>query len=136
MVVAEIVALATALTLRKNNKITLRKRVQRVLDLDSFLNIKKILLKNLLISTINYKYLYQILKNNESNIMELRVGSGLPNIQKKSINEYRINVSMTLEEQQKIADFLFSIDDKIEKLSSKLEELKEFKKGLLQQMFV
>ena len=85
---------------------------------------------------INYKYLYQILKNNESNIMELRVGSGLPNIQKKSINEYRINVSMTLEEQQKIADFLFSIDDKIEKLSSKLEELKEFKKGLLQQMFV
>ena len=85
---------------------------------------------------INYKYLYQILKNNESNIMELRVGSGLPNIQKKSINEYRINVSMTLEEQQKIADFLSSIDDKIEKLSSKLEELKEFKKGLLQQMFI
>jgi hypothetical protein len=54
VVVAEIVALATALTLRKNNKITLRKRVQRVLDLDSFLNITKILLKNLLISSINY----------------------------------------------------------------------------------
>ena len=85
---------------------------------------------------INYKYLYQILKNNESNIMELRVGSGLPNIQKKSINEYRINVSMTLEEQQKIADFLSSIDNKIEKLSHKLRELKDFKKGLLQQMFV
>ena len=41
-----------------------------------------------------------------------------------------------LEEQQKIADFLSSIDTKIEKISDELENLKEFKKGLLQQMFV
>ena len=40
------------------------------------------------------------------------------------------------EEQQKIADFLSAIDTKIEKISDKLENLKEFKKGLLQQMFV
>lgn len=41
-----------------------------------------------------------------------------------------------LEEQQKIADFLSSIDNKIDNLTAKLEDLKEFKKGLLQQMFV
>ena len=41
-----------------------------------------------------------------------------------------------LEEQQKIADFLSIIDTKIEKISDELENLKEFKKGLLQQMFV
>ena len=41
-----------------------------------------------------------------------------------------------LEEQQKIADFLSAIDTKIEKISDELENLKEFKKGLLQQMFV
>lgn len=41
-----------------------------------------------------------------------------------------------LEEQQKIADFLSSIDNKIEKIADELENLKEFKKGLLQQMFV
>ena len=41
-----------------------------------------------------------------------------------------------LEEQQKIAEFLSSIDNKIEKISDELENLKEFKKGLLQQMFV
>ncbi|WP_294703229.1 restriction endonuclease subunit S [uncultured Fusobacterium sp.] len=40
------------------------------------------------------------------------------------------------EEQQKIADFLSSIDNKIESIEKELEELKEFKKGLLQQMFV
>lgn len=40
------------------------------------------------------------------------------------------------EEQQKIADFLSSIDSKIESIEKELEELKEFKRGLLQQMFV
>lgn len=85
---------------------------------------------------INYKYLYQVLKSNEANIMDLRVGSGLPNIQKKSISEYKIKVSKSLEEQEKIANFLSSIDNKIENLVTELEDLKEFKKGLLQQMFV
>ena len=41
-----------------------------------------------------------------------------------------------LEEQQKIANFLSSIDEKIDNLATELENLKEFKKGLLQQMFV
>ena len=85
---------------------------------------------------INYKYLYQLLKCNEVNIMDLRVGSGLPNIQKSAINNYKINISTTLEEQQKIADFLSSIDSKIESIEKELERLKEFKRGLLQQMFV
>lgn len=41
-----------------------------------------------------------------------------------------------LEEQEKIADFLSSIDNKIESIEKELEGLKEFKRGLLQQMFV
>jgi len=39
-------------------------------------------------------------------------------------------------EQQKIASFLLSIDKKIEITSTQLEKTREFKKGLLQQMFV
>lgn len=42
----------------------------------------------------------------------------------------------TLQEQEKIADFLFRIDGKIEKVSDELEKVEEFKKGLLQGMFV
>ena len=41
-----------------------------------------------------------------------------------------------LEEQQKIADFLSSFDEKIDVEKNTLEHLKELKKGLLQQMFV
>ncbi|KZX10753.1 type I restriction modification DNA specificity domain protein [Methanobrevibacter curvatus] len=41
----------------------------------------------------------------------------------------------SLKEQTKIATFLTKIDDKIEKIAIELENTKEFKKGLLQQMF-
>lgn len=40
------------------------------------------------------------------------------------------------EEQQKIADFLSAIDQKITLTTQQLEKAKEFKKGLLQRMFV
>jgi len=42
----------------------------------------------------------------------------------------------TLEEQTKIANFLTAIDDKITNVKSQLEAAKEYKQGLLQQMFV
>ncbi|MFC4892244.1 restriction endonuclease subunit S [Pseudofrancisella aestuarii] len=41
-----------------------------------------------------------------------------------------------LEEQTKIASFLSAIDSKVEQVTKQLEHTKEFKKGLLQQMFV
>ena len=49
--------------------------------------------------------------------------------------EIKIGVPF-LEEQQKIADFLSSFDEKIDAEKETLEHLKELKKGLLQQMFV
>jgi len=42
----------------------------------------------------------------------------------------------SIPEQQKIADFLSSIDKSIDKLSSQIDESLQFKKGLLQKMFV
>lgn len=88
-----------------------------------------------IISLINEYYLYQYLKYNQYNIMRLRVGTGLPNIQQKDLNRFIIELPC-LEEQKKIADFLSSFDEKIDAEKETLEHLKELKKGLLQQMFV
>ena len=41
-----------------------------------------------------------------------------------------------LEEQIRIANFLSAIDQKIDVVSKQIEQAKQWKKGLLQQMFV
>ena len=42
----------------------------------------------------------------------------------------------SIPEQQKIADFLSGIDEKIEKVNEELVKIEKFKKGLLPWMFV
>lgn len=51
------------------------------------------------------------------------------------IKKLEINLPF-ITEQEKIADFLSGIDEKIEKISLELESVEKFKKGLLQSMFV
>jgi type I restriction enzyme S subunit len=84
----------------------------------------------------NTDYLFQLLKSNEIEIMRLRVGSGLPNIQKKDILVFEINYSKSIIEQTKIANFLSAIDDKISHCGVQIEKMEGWKKGLLQGMFV
>ena len=81
------------------------------------------------------KFLYQYLKYHQEQIMNLRVGSGLPNIQKSTLSSFKIH-KPCLEEQKKIASFLSAIDARIDVVSKQIEQSKVFKKGLLQQMFV
>lgn len=55
-----------------------------------------------------------------------------------SLNELK-NIKLPIPsepEQKKIADFLSAIDDKINLVNQQLENTKEYKKGLLQQMFI
>ena len=82
---------------------------------------------------IDKNFLYQYLKYKQDDIMKLRVGSGLPNIQKNTIENFYI-VEPLLKEQQKIAEVLTACDDEINLLNLKLEILKKQKQGLMQKL--
>ena len=60
---------------------------------------------------------------------------GLLNVSKRYFFQLKIPVPHP-NEQQKIADFLTSLDDKIKLMERKLQQAERFKKGLLQQMFI
>ncbi len=86
-------------------------------------------------SKIDLYYLYSYLKFIEPSIMRLRVGSGLPNIQKGDIENIKVK-TLPINEQIKIRNVLRIIDKKISTLKVQKEHFEVFKKGLLQQMFV
>jgi type I restriction enzyme S subunit len=61
--------------------------------------------------------------------------SGVPSLSKSTIEKLKLDIPC-LQEQQKIANFLSSIDTKIESTSQQINQTQSFKKGLLQQLFV
>lgn len=89
---------------------------------------------NNIASNINEKYLYYILKYNQNNIMKLRVGSGLPNIQKSALNEFNIEYIDSIIEQKAIAAILSDMDNEIEKLEMKLDKYKNIKSGMMEEL--
>jgi len=80
-------------------------------------------------------YLYHYLKSNEEVIMRLRIGSGLPNIQKKDLTMFKIKVP-TFEQQITISTFLSSLERKAEIEERIQNVILKQKLYLLQQMFI
>ena len=76
-------------------------------------------------------FLFQVLKHNEKKIQMLRVGSGLPNIQKRDLEKFSISIPSKIE-QEKIAEILSEADNEITLLEQKLQSLEIQKKGLMQ----
>ena len=90
-------------------------------------------------ATIKLKnsFLFHLLTTKKFNNLLVRLSEGgtYPTINKLYI--YSLSAYLPVEEEQtKIANFLSSIDNKIEQVGEQLDKSKEFKKALLQQMFV
>ena len=79
------------------------------------------------------KFIYALFQNIDW--IKYNEASGVPSLSKTTINNIDIPLP-SLPEQTQIADFLSSLDSKIEIVEKELVGMKEFKKGLLQKMFV
>lgn len=82
-----------------------------------------IFIQKILSSKIGQKLIYQT-----------QTGSGREGLNFDSINKFKLNLP-SLPEQQKIADYLSTIDKKITLLEEKKEELSRYKKAMMQKLF-
>lgn len=86
-------------------------------------------------SSIATHFLFHYLKWKEPDIMALRIGSGLPNIQKKDLSKVSIIVP-TLDKQLQLTVLLYAFKKKIENEEMYITNSDKQKQYLLQQMFI
>jgi type I restriction enzyme S subunit len=85
----------------------------------------------------NFKFMFYLLidKKNNHKFKRIEMGAVQPSVKVSQMIHINFLIP-ALPEQTKIANFLSSIDSKIEQAVKQLDESKQFKKALLQQMFV
>ena len=81
----------------------------------------------------NLYFIYTLLNNID--FTKYITGSTIPHIYFKDYSKEKIKIPC-IKEQTKIANFLSAIDKKIELVHTQIENTQQFKKGLLQQLFV
>ena len=86
-------------------------------------------------SNLNTIYLLNFFLWKKDSILSTYLQGGQGNLSAAILKEIFVPVPC-FKEQTQIANFLYSIDQKIDVVSEQLEQAKLWKKGLLQQMFV
>ncbi len=84
---------------------------------------------------IQYKFLYHVLKSKQDDIMSLRIGSGLPNIQKKDLGKYPVPI-LSYDSQIAITRLFDAICEHIKTEKAILNGLTVQMQFLLQAMFI
>ena len=76
-------------------------------------------------------FLYHALKARQTSIMALRVGSGLPNVQKTALLAFKLTFPTSAAEQTAIAMILSDLDAEIVALETKLAKARQIKQGMM-----
>ena len=90
---------------------------------------------NLVLSNGNAVFFGYSIKSLTGRLLEMNQGTSIKGFVKDDLSNLKVQIP-SLEEQTKIANFLSAIDQKIEIVAQQIEQAKQWKKGLLQQMFV
>ena len=80
------------------------------------------------------KYLFQFLLSFEKKWIKFEQGSTFTAVNTRDVKNLKLSIP-TLPEQQKIADFLGSVDEWLGNLREQKEKLESYKKGLMQKIF-
>ena len=86
------------------------------------------------ITSKNIEFMYQYLLNNENSWRHIEQGGTFTAINSDDIKSFPI-ILPSLPEQQKIADFLSLVDQRIKKQRQLVESLKKYKRGLFSYYF-
>ena len=88
-----------------------------------------------LLTKLNKKYIYQYLLAYENCWDKISQGSTFQSISSSDIYNFIVKYP-SIEQQNQIANLFSNLDKKIDFETNRLTKLKEYKKGLLQQMFI
>lgn len=83
---------------------------------------------------VEYKFLMYSISTQQNYIEKVATKTAVPYLNKNNCNSIPVYLP-TLPEQQKIASFLRAVDQKIQQLTHKATLLKQYKKGVMQQLF-
>lgn len=83
---------------------------------------------------IDNLFLYHALKFQQPAIMGLRVGSGLPNVQKTGLLGFKIRLPGTVPEQTEIAEALTDMDAEVAAFEQRRDKTFALKQGMMQEL--
>lgn len=82
-----------------------------------------------------FEFIYYVVESNISRLRDLAGQTAVPIINKRSFEEFVVQIPINKTEQQKIASTLSSLDDLISSQTKRIELLQQHKKGLMQGLF-
>jgi type I restriction enzyme S subunit len=83
---------------------------------------------------VDKRFLYHLLKSQQLLIMGLRVGSGLPNVQKTALLAFKLRKPVVPTEQTAIAAVLSDMDTEIAALEARCYKTRALKQGMMQEL--
>lgn len=89
---------------------------------------------NLIPHSDNYIFLAYLIKFKTNKLLEFNQGTSIKGFVKSDLETLRVSLP-PLPEQQKIASFLTSVDERIQQLTRKKNLLEQYKKGVMQKIF-
>lgn len=84
--------------------------------------------------TADKRFLYYALKGRQAAIMGLRVGSGLPNVQKTALEAFKVNLPADPAEQAAIAAVLSDMDAELAALEARRNKTRDLKQAMMQEL--